>query len=57
MVLMIIGYGITMDVGLSHAAFDRDQTSTSLNYRNALLGSRYFNNSQLLPVMPIWTGE
>ena len=37
MVLMVvIGYGITMDVDdLSYAVFDRDQTSTSLNYRNA----------------------
>ena len=45
MVLMVvIGYGITMDVDdLSYAVFDRDQTSTSLNYRNALSGSRYFN--------------
>jgi len=41
MVLMVvIGYGITMDVDdLSYAVFDRDQTSTSLNYRNALSGS------------------
>ena len=42
--MMVIGYGITMDVDdLSYAVFDRDQTSTSLNYRNALSGSRYFN--------------
>ena len=50
MVLMVvIGYGITMDVDdLSYAVFDRDQTSTSLNYRNALSGSRYFNEQPVI---------
>jgi len=45
MVLMVvIGYGITMDVeDLSYAVFDRDQSSISLDYRNALSGSRYFD--------------
>ncbi|MBU3023820.1 ribosome-associated ATPase/putative transporter RbbA [Aestuariibacter sp. A3R04] len=44
MVLMVvIGYGITMDVeDLKYAVFDRDQSSLSLEYRNALSGSRYF---------------
>ncbi len=50
MVLMVvIGYGITMDVDdLSYAVFDRDQTSTSLNYRSALSGSRYFNEQPVI---------
>ena len=50
MVLMVvIGYGITMDVDdLSYAVFDRDQTSTSLNYRNALSGSRYFDEQPVI---------
>ena len=50
MVLMVvIGYGITMDVDdLSYAVFDRDQTSTSLNYRNALSGSRYFHEQPVI---------
>ena len=50
MVLMVvIGYGITMDVDdLSYAVFDRDQTYTSLNYRNALSGSRYFNEQPVI---------
>ena len=45
MVLMVvIGYGITMDVeDLSYAVFDRAQSSISLDYRNALSGSRYFD--------------
>ena len=47
--MMVIGYGITMDVDdLSYAVFDRDQTSTSLNYRNALSGSRYFNEQPVI---------
>ncbi|AEA96276.1 ABC transporter ATP-binding protein [Alteromonas mediterranea DE] len=59
MVLMVvIGYGITMDVDdLSYAVFDRDQTSTSLNYRSALSARAISMNSQSLPAMPIWTGE
>ena len=50
MVLMVvIGYGITMDVDdLSYAVFDRDQASTSLSYRNALSGSRYFNEQPVI---------
>ena len=50
MVLMVvICYGITMDVDdLSYAVFDRDQTSTSLNYRSALSGSRYFNEQPVI---------
>ena len=45
MVLMVvIGYGITMDVeDLRYAVFDRDQSATSIEYRSALSGSRYFN--------------
>lgn len=44
MVLMVvIGYGITMDVeDLRCAVFDHDQSAMSIDYRNALSGSRYF---------------
>lgn len=44
MVLMVvIGYGITMDVeDLRYAVFDHDQSAMSIDYRNALSGSRYF---------------
>ncbi|APE00473.1 multidrug ABC transporter ATP-binding protein [Alteromonas mediterranea] len=44
MVLMVvIGYGITMDVeDLRYAVFDHDQSTMSIDYRNALSGSRYF---------------
>lgn len=44
MVLMVvIGLGITMDVeDLQYAVFDRDRSAMSINYRNALSGSRYF---------------
>ncbi|MBU2979613.1 ribosome-associated ATPase/putative transporter RbbA [Alteromonas sp. C1M14] len=44
MVLMVvIGYGITMDVeDLPYAVFDRDKSAISENYVNSLAGSRYF---------------
>ncbi|MEG3766498.1 ribosome-associated ATPase/putative transporter RbbA [Alteromonas sp. 14N.309.X.WAT.G.H12] len=44
MVLMVvIGYGITMDVeDLQYAVFDRDKSAISENYVNSLAGSRYF---------------
>ncbi len=41
--MLIMGYGITMDVNdLSYAVLDRDQTSLSQNYALNLSGSRYF---------------
>ncbi|MEC8231133.1 MAG: ribosome-associated ATPase/putative transporter RbbA, partial [Pseudomonadota bacterium] len=49
MLMMVIGYGITMDVeDLNYAVFDHDQSSISLNYRNALSGSRYFNEQSAI---------
>lgn len=41
--MLVIGYGITMDVeDLSFAILDRDQSSLSMNYNLSLSGSRYF---------------
>ena len=41
--MLIMGYGITMDVNdLSYAVLDRDQTTLSQNYALNLSGSRYF---------------
>ena len=41
--MLIMGYGITMDVNdLSYAVLDRDQTPLSQNYALNLSGSRYF---------------
>ncbi len=41
--MFVIGYGINMDVeNLRYAVLDRDQTTLSQSYANALAGSRYF---------------
>ncbi|MGB5196903.1 MAG: ribosome-associated ATPase/putative transporter RbbA [Candidatus Deferrimicrobium sp.] len=41
--MLIMGYGITMDVNdLRYAVLDRDQTTLSQNYALNLSGSRYF---------------
>ncbi|MBV2216874.1 MAG: ribosome-associated ATPase/putative transporter RbbA [Diaphorobacter sp.] len=41
--MFVIGYGINMDVeNLRYAVLDRDQTTLSQSYANALSGSRYF---------------
>lgn len=41
--LLVMGYGITMDVeDLSFAVLDRDQSGLSQNYSMGLAGSRYF---------------
>ncbi|PCJ88292.1 MAG: multidrug ABC transporter ATP-binding protein [Thiotrichaceae bacterium] len=41
--MLIMGYGITMDVNdLTYAVLDRDQTELSRNYALNLSGSRYF---------------
>lgn len=41
--LLVMGYGITMDVeDLTFAVLDRDQSGLSQNYRMGLAGSRYF---------------
>lgn len=43
LLMMILGYGITLDVeDLSFAVLDRDQTPQSRDYINAVSGSRYF---------------
>ncbi|SFL82962.1 ribosome-associated ATPase/putative transporter RbbA [Marinobacter zhejiangensis] len=43
LLMLILGYGITMDVeDLSFAVLDRDQTPQSRDYVTALSGSRYF---------------
>ena len=43
LLMVIIGYGITMDVNdLRFSVLDRDQTVLSKNYINNLSGSRYF---------------
>ncbi len=43
LLMLIMGYGITMDVNdLRYAVLDRDQTSLSRNYTLSLSGSRYF---------------
>ncbi|PKO45690.1 MAG: multidrug ABC transporter ATP-binding protein [Betaproteobacteria bacterium HGW-Betaproteobacteria-22] len=43
LLMLIMGYGITMDVNdLSYAVLDRDQTGLSQNYALNLSGSRYF---------------
>jgi len=43
LLMLIIGYGLTMDVeNLSYAVLDRDQTTTSRDYTLNLAGSRYF---------------
>jgi ribosome-dependent ATPase len=43
MLMLVMGYGITMDVeNLSFAALDRDQTTLSRDYLLNLSGSRYF---------------
>ena len=42
--MLVLGYGITMDVeNLSFAVLDRDQTATSRDYNLNLAGSRYFS--------------
>ena len=41
--MFVLGYGISMDVeNLSFAVLDRDNTSLSRDYADALAGSRYF---------------
>ncbi len=41
--LLVMGYGITMDVeDLTFAVLDRDQSGASSNYTMSLAGSRYF---------------
>jgi len=41
--MVVIGYGITMDVeDLQYAVFDRDKSAISEQYTNSLAGSRYF---------------
>ncbi|WP_287804547.1 ribosome-associated ATPase/putative transporter RbbA [Diaphorobacter sp.] len=41
--MFVIGYGINMDVeNLRYAVLDRDRTTLSQSYANALSGSRYF---------------
>lgn len=43
LLMLIIGYGISMDVeDLSYAVLDRDQTMLSRNYTLNISGSRYF---------------
>ncbi len=43
MLMLIIGYGINMDVeNLSYAILDHDQTTTSQSYALNISGSRYF---------------
>ncbi len=43
LLMLIMGYGITMDVNdLNYAVLDRDQTTLSQNYTLNLSGSRYF---------------
>jgi ribosome-dependent ATPase len=43
LLMLVLGYGITMDVeDLSYAVLDRDQTSISRDYSLSLSGSRYF---------------
>ncbi len=43
LLMVIIGYGITMDVeDLTFAVLDRDQTTLSTQYVNNIAGSRYF---------------
>jgi ribosome-dependent ATPase len=41
--MLVLGYGITMDVeDLAYAVLDHDQTSISRDYSQSLSGSRYF---------------
>jgi ribosome-dependent ATPase len=43
LLMLVLGYGITMDVeDLSYAVLDHDQTSISRDYSLSLSGSRYF---------------
>src|SRR5680860_1671082 len=43
LLMMILGYGITMDVeDLTFAVLDQDQTPQSRDYITAVSGSRYF---------------
>ena len=43
LLLLVMGYGITMDVeDLKFAVLDHDQTSLSQNYSMSIAGSRYF---------------
>jgi ribosome-dependent ATPase len=44
LLMLVMGYGITMDVeNLSFAVLDRDQSTLSQNYALNLAGSRYFS--------------
>ncbi len=46
LLMVVIGYGITMDVeNLRFAVLDRDQTALSQNYTLNLAGSRYFTET------------
>lgn len=52
LLMLILGYGITMDVeDLSFAVLDRDQTPQSRDYINAISGSRYFVERPVLGSM------
>lgn len=47
--MLVLGYGITMDVeDLSYAVLDHDQTSISRDYSLSLSGSRYFKEHRPL---------
>jgi len=49
LLMLVLGYGITMDVeDLSYAVLDRDQTSISRDYSLSLSGSRYFKEHRPL---------
>ena len=44
LLMLIFGYGITMDVDkISYAVLDRDDTTLSRDYRENIAGSRYFS--------------
>lgn len=44
LLMLVMGYGITMDVeNLNYAVYDQDQTHLSRDYTLQLAGSRYFN--------------
>ena len=56
--LLVMGYGITMDVeDLKFAVLDHDQSSLSQNYSMSIAGSRYFIENHRCKVMTISIGE
>ena len=49
LLMFVFGFGITMDVNkIDFAVLDQDRSPESLDYADALVGSRYFNQAAVL---------